>query len=246
MFRMHFQGLITHAKLDDGWVAVVFNEQQHAPILTVKNTDIIEATAPPAGDNPGKVTCFDLIGRMRLTNVQGGPVTATLNGVPHLTSLCDGTHQVRSDIQHRRPSNLFVAYLDFEGGLLSVDDWFESNVTFNGAGLRCLPRTVLYSTHATTSSVILSLDVDNPDPMQRFYVEMHPSADVWVTNLDISGAEVPDEYAIYKNFFYDATTIQVPIAVEAVPCSFGTPPAGRDTCQQNGTLGVQCSNNQFP
>ena len=246
MFRIHFQGLITHAHLDDGWVAAIFYQQQHSSILTVRDTDWIkdDTTTPPESDNPDEhLTCFRMAGRLRLRNVEGGPLTVKLDGVPHLADISDGK-RVHNDVTYKNPGSLFRGFLDFEGGLLTIDDWFLDNVTFDGTSLRCLPRTVLYSDSATDDTVYLDITDARGDTT---HIALYPHADVWLTNLDVSSdAPVEGEYSTYNNFFYDATTIKIPKTAKGIRCAYGTDAPPRATCRKPGTLGVECSNNQFP
>lgn len=237
MFNVRFQGLITHAQIDGQWVAIFFNEPGHAVRLAVEDGDWIaaETDVPPVGTGDRGLTCFPLSGSMRLLNVKVGQVTAHLAGVPHLKQISDGD-EPRTEIRNRTPHGDFVGYLEIDGGLLTIEDWYEKTVTFDGVKLQCLPRTVLLSVNTTQEKVILYLDGKK--------ITMRSDATVTIRNMDRVNP-TPGEYQFYKRFFRNATYLQQPTETN-VPCSFGSPEGTPKQCGEGRTLGVECSNNQYP
>jgi hypothetical protein len=120
MFRVRFQGLMTHAHVDGRWMVVFYNEPGHAVRLAVNDGDWIEdeTDLEPVGTGDG-FKCFDISGHMQLLNLETGPVTANMAGVPHLAQISDGD-EPRQEIRRRLPHGDFVGYLDINGGLLTV------------------------------------------------------------------------------------------------------------------------------
>jgi hypothetical protein len=238
MFRIRFQGLLTHAVVNGRRLVVVYQEPSHAALITANNSDILDFKGTKY-DGPG-VSCFSLFGNMELDNTEYGPVLATLSGMPKIADLCDGTKVVRPEIENRRPHPALLGYLDLEGGVLTLQDWFENHATFNGAQLQCLPRTVLFSTNATADTVRFTMNGDEN------YVVLKPHAEVWITNLDLREPDQQgDEYQAYRNFFVDATMVAAPVKSDSL-CPYGAPRPTRSACIVPGTLSVQCSNNQYP
>src|SRR5919109_856607 len=88
MFKIRFQGFMTHALVDGRWVVVFYNEPVHELRLTVYDSDWIpeETTLSPIGTGPG-ISCFDIHGHMHLDGVETGPIQPNLAGVPHLTTI---------------------------------------------------------------------------------------------------------------------------------------------------------------
>jgi hypothetical protein len=227
---------MTHAHVDGRWMVVFYNEPGHAVRLAVNDGDWIEdeTDLEPVGTGDG-FKCFDISGHMQLLNLETGPVTANMAGVPHLAQISDGD-EPRQEIRRRLPHGDFVGYLDINGGLLTVADWFTNLVTFDGATLQCLPRTVLWSTNSTQSTVVLSTKDGK--------ITFHQYAQITIRNMDRI-KPTPSEYQFYKKFFRNVSFLQQPTETK-VPCTYGAPEVAPMRCGEPGTLGVECSNNQFP
>jgi len=243
MFRIRFRGLLTHTALTGRQFVVLIRDARHRALLTVRNEDIIRTSTPPpeTWDGPG-VTCYSLVGTIRLDGIERGPVEVNLNGVPKLTEISDG-RTVHRNVIHRTPSPDFLGFFDLDGGTLSIEDWYEQHVTFDGAILRCLPRTIMYGVSATADAVHFRID--------GRYVAINPDAEVLFTNVDFFPPPSPmppppNEYGNYIKFFTDATFVQYPVESPHTFCPFGTKEVPRAQCKTAGNLGVRCSNNQYP
>jgi len=255
MFEIQFQGLITHARVAssvDGitrQIAVLFRvaENEHVPLLTVRNSDLKDTNATHIGSGKdGTTKCYLLKGEMTLNLPKGLP-DLYLSDVPSLSELSTG-RRPKASVGNRDTDESFSAFVTLAKGSMFIGDWFEKKaIFFDGTPAVCLPRTVIYGVSAV-DNVILSMTYEQEDgTFGTSFFELSPNAAVRVSNI-----EETEDYAIrhFTNYALlfdprDGAGVVQPIATDE-PCEMSTSVRYIEECAGAAHMSVDCTNTTFP
>lgn len=245
MFKIRFHGLIVHADIQSNDVSVLVAANQHTPLLMAVDSDVIGTPTLLKRSSASGVSCYNLLGQVTMTNLPAGPVTRELFGVPKLSEIVSNYGAVRNEVINQIPNADFFAYVNIRGGLLHVDDFFQTQATFDGKWSVCVPRVVAYET-TPYGSVTLTATQGGASGSSGSIV-LQPTATIGIGNIEnriVTTPETPQQqYNYYRNLFVSSASILAPRAT--IACSH--PSTNNDVgCLGNSNLGVECSNTQFP
>ncbi len=263
--RIHFQGLIVHARVPDSSrmitdIAVLMADpagsQDHVPLFAVRKADVANVF-PPTNPTTADTYCFDLTNARVTTDIGAGAGTVPyLKHIPQLSQIVPTSTGAKehADVTSRTPGGNFYSFVDLpDKGTLSVEDFFPCAVSWGGFK-GCIGQTVLHYLAASVLQPTVTFTIAYTSG-QTITVEVIRNADVWITNRcegsgcagapsKCSGTPTTSHSDLYKNFFATAHAVAVPTKTKA--CDIDIAPADIVSCGQGQDLDVDCSNSRFP
>lgn len=253
MFEIRFQGLLTHALVEDSTaklhqrvVLYTVPAMKHSALLTVHKDDLIS----PAADFPnGDARCFRIKGVCR-TNLAAGIPSKSLKGVISLKdeNVSGKPSIVKTPVKDIRDFKATANFSLFEvpDGTMYIRNWFIEWALFNGV-LFPGPRTVALT---TSPSADIKFTIDDQAGATRDIMVKKTATYVYITNAPIDPSHVSMPHWEAMSVFFDQTVNNVKVAN---PVKVTTPmfPLGAaddivDKCVEPQQLGVECANSQFP
>lgn len=256
MFEMRFQGLITHALVDDPSrnpvqraVLYVVTAMPHTALLTVSQNDLVQGTPdfPPSGD----ARCFLLNGKTTIPSGLAAGIPSThLTGVvslndPNLTT--GSILKPRSEIGASTPISNVFHLMEIPEGTLAVHNWFRDQALFN-SNIYPMSRTVVFTSKASGNVTFSIVDAAINGGQARTVI-VKPDAVVYISNFPDDDSMPMPHFEVEASFFdqtANTVTVNNPTIIKSPAFPLGSDDDPHDTCAVTHELSVECSNSRFP
>jgi hypothetical protein len=253
MFEIRFQGLITHATVNDQSghavqraVLYVVPSMTHIALLTINVNDW--KSGDPEDYATGDARCYKLDGTTNVTSgLSPGVPSKHLQGVVSLNDPNITTGVIlkpRKEIGMLTPiANLFHL-IEVPDGTLAVHNWFSDQALFNSI-IYPMAQTVVFTAKASSDVTFTIVDYGG----RSRTVTIQPNAVVYISNFPIDNS-VPMPHFEVEASFFDQTANQVtvnnPVVIKTPSFPLGSYDDQHDTCAIAHQLSIECSDSQFP
>jgi hypothetical protein len=249
--KIRFIGLISHVRTTKGdHLAVLIHEKDHIPLLRYIEGDVV------GGDDKNTTPACEKLANTTVTTSLTGTIIVKrgLAGVPNLTEHGGTGKKLHAELEKNKVvKDRFTTVMVLRGDALRgasyyVEDWFQHHGSFGVGKEVCLPQTVVLDI-PTTSDVTLTITPEGGGGATD--IKFKPVATVTITNAEelIGGGS---HFNLFGKVFEDAAGggtifIQGP-KPEGVKCGHGSDSVSAPKCPNGGgqTVGVECSNSQYP
>ena len=224
-----FAGLITHVLTDGGTQrAVLVAAPMHAARLVVAEADVLSAD----GFSRDASGAYQLEGEhLMIDGLSADRVTFDASyrrHVPSLLRISDGTRLI-DEIHTASPHEAVAAYLDLSGGTFSVNETWDTQVTFGSGNPECLARTVMFRAPSAGDVIFRTASGKS--------LRVRGNAVVRVMNEPVH--EMPGHFHYYGSLFTDSTYVDQPMTTGAA-CGAERPRGRKRIVTQ--ALSGDCSN----
>lgn len=253
MFEIRFQGLVTHALVEDSAgkehqrvVLYTVPAVPHSALLTVHKDDLISPTADfPNGD----ARCFRIKGVLT-SDLPAGIPMKSIKGVTPLAAKDvsgDPTTIVKTPVPEigDLKATADFALFDVPAGTMYIRNWFKETALFNGNTFPA-PRTIALA--IASPSTDITFTIEYPVGTKRAILIKKTAKYVYISNAPVQISHVPhwDAMSVFFDQTINPVAVNNPVEIKMPQFPLGDVDDSVDKCVEPQHLSVECTNSTFP